>query len=206
MLRGSALILSAVVALGSGTCARAPASYSDPGGRFSITLPTGWTVIPDRTLQDYNRRAGSRYTYVAAFSRTRAHSWFEYPYALVQLWTTGVTDPESLAVALSTVEADSIPTPGLVGKPWLSAARYDRAHDLVRLESEQSSPDGRIMRSSAGFRVASFGTVGIYVYGLARDSLTTAAELDSLAAGLKIDPAHRYRSARTAPLGSPPGR
>ena len=195
-LRTRVLVLGGLAAAFSGRSVQGQAVYSDPGRRFAVTLPAGWAQVPDSALESFARRQETDSTMVAAFYSTRSQTWFQYPYVLLQVQLLDIpVDPESLAAAIRSYHSKSLPV-GSTSRA--SPAQYYPEQDLVRWSYEQPLEGGRTLRGYFGLRQARFGAIGIFVYGLAPDSIATAAVLDSLGAGLRIEPGQRYERGRTA--------
>lgn len=202
-MKTAPLVLALLAAPLARAAAQQAPGYADAGHRFRVALPAGWAAMPDSAFQAFRRRAGADSTLVAAFLLAGSGPRVGYPYAILQVQAGEPVEPESLAATLSGYRSDSATAPGAAGTHGRFPAVYDRAAGLVRWGGFETLPDGASLRWYEGLRMTDFGFIALIMYGMADDSLATAARLDSLDVGLAIEASHRYRPGMAATARPP---
>jgi hypothetical protein len=176
------------------------AVYRNDTSGFDLTIPAGWVQMPDSLLQAGIRTliqhgANPRQTrYVAAFGRAPVRDWHAYPYVIIQVEPADEGDaplpPHILDSIVANLNGSALPPTGndLIARTHgQMTARYDSASDAVTAQLPTGLlADGRSVVGFIAIKVGRRGLVSVNVYGMAADSVATAAIRDRFLAGFKV--------------------
>jgi hypothetical protein len=192
------------------TTGNASAAFHSASGGYSISLPDGWTQIPDDKVQKcvaalVRSPQASAWQWDAAFQPHNQSEWFTYPYAIVQIkpYANGLEPTNAeIATALKEMAGINLDTEmrnesnpqvaNLMSNSSLGQAEWDDKNKTARITMQTDVADAGTLKASGTIHFGRRAIVCVWCYATDADFGVQQATFRQISDSFQFDPGSEY--------------